>query len=57
MKSYTDELHKEIERLRSVIRDYVNAEGEYLSAYPETDTSQLKKKVDEAWKALKNEVL
>jgi hypothetical protein len=57
MKSYTDELHKEIERLRSVIRDYVNAEDEYLSAYPETDTSMLKKKVEDAWKVLRGEVV
>jgi ribosomal 50S subunit-associated protein YjgA (DUF615 family) len=47
----------EVERLRAIIRNYVKAEDAYLSAYPETDTSQLKKKVDEAWKALKNEVL
>ena len=45
------------ERLREIVRNYVKAEDAYLSAYPETDTSQLKKKVDEAWKALKNEVL
>lgn len=47
----------ELERLREVVRNYVKAEDAYLSAYPETDTSELKKKVDEAWKALKNEVL
>jgi ribosomal 50S subunit-associated protein YjgA (DUF615 family) len=44
------------ERLREIVRNYVKAEDEYLNAYPETDTSQLKKKVDEAWKALRNEV-
>jgi ribosomal 50S subunit-associated protein YjgA (DUF615 family) len=47
----------EAERLRAIIRNYVKAEDEYLNAYPETDTSQLKQKVDEAWKVLRNEAV
>jgi hypothetical protein len=57
MKSYTDELNKEIKRLRAVIRNYVKAEDEYLNAYPETDTSLLKKKVEDAWSVLRNEAV
>jgi hypothetical protein len=44
-------------RLREIVRNYVKAEDAYLSAHEIADISQLKKKVDEAWKALKNEVL
>jgi hypothetical protein len=47
----------DFKRLREIVRNYVKAEDAYLSAHPETDTSHLKKKVDEAWEALKKEVL
>jgi hypothetical protein len=47
----------DFKRLREIVRNYVKAEDAYLNAYPETDTSHLKKKVDEAWEALKKEVL
>jgi hypothetical protein len=50
-------MSEDLKRLREIVRNYVKAEDAYLSAYPETDTSELKKKVEEAWKDLKNEVL
>ena len=42
----------DLKRLREIVRNYVKAEDAYLSAYPETDTSQLKKKVDDLQKEL-----
>ena len=50
-------MSEDLKRLREIVRNYVKAEDAYLSAYPETDTSELKKKVEEAWKALRSEVL
>jgi hypothetical protein len=46
----------EIERLRTVIRNYIDAEDAYIDAYPETDTSKLKEKMEIARQALRHEV-